>query len=161
MHSLSAEVRHSGSQEVLIVAVLYVKEHSDTPFWPQSLPFRVQQPPAAITFANFLHCSFLDRSNTANARLEGLTTDLHMTGNQYNTGLTMFFVGYILLEVIWNAPFLANCCGGCCIDENGSRGYITKGLEGLSKGRVSGRGERCCGSTNVRLMLCFHCLRRL
>ncbi|KAF2171851.1 hypothetical protein M409DRAFT_63405 [Zasmidium cellare ATCC 36951] len=46
--------------------------------------------------------SFLDRSNTANARLEGLTDDLHMTGNQYNTGLTMFFVGYILLEVIWN-----------------------------------------------------------
>jgi hypothetical protein len=46
--------------------------------------------------------SFLDRSNVANARLDGLTDDLHMTGNQYLTGLTMFFVGYILLEVIWN-----------------------------------------------------------
>lgn len=46
--------------------------------------------------------SFLDRSNVANAKLEGLTTDLHITGNQYLTGLTLFFVGYILLEVLWN-----------------------------------------------------------
>ncbi|KAK4994552.1 hypothetical protein LTR66_005441 [Elasticomyces elasticus] len=46
--------------------------------------------------------SFLDRSNVANARLDGLTKDLHMTGNQYLTGLTIFFVGYILFEVFWN-----------------------------------------------------------
>jgi len=46
--------------------------------------------------------SFLDRSNVANARLEGLATDLHMTGNEYLTGLTLFFVGYILFEVPWN-----------------------------------------------------------
>lgn len=46
--------------------------------------------------------SFLDRSNVANARLDGLADDLHMTGNQYLTGLTLFFVGYILLEVVWN-----------------------------------------------------------
>ena len=29
--------------------------------------------------------SFLDRSNVANARLDGLAIDLHMTGNQYAT----------------------------------------------------------------------------
>ncbi|KAH0159583.1 MFS general substrate transporter, partial [Aureobasidium melanogenum] len=46
--------------------------------------------------------SFLDRSNVANARLDGLTTDLHMTGNEYLTGLTLFFIGYISLEVVWN-----------------------------------------------------------
>ncbi|KAI9658303.1 MAG: hypothetical protein M1821_002436 [Bathelium mastoideum] len=46
--------------------------------------------------------SFLDRSNIANARLDGLTTDLHMTGNQYLTSLTLFFVGYVLFEVPWN-----------------------------------------------------------
>jgi MFS family permease len=46
--------------------------------------------------------SFLDRSNVANARLEGLIKDLHMTGNEYLTGLTVFFVGYISLEVVWN-----------------------------------------------------------
>lgn len=50
--------------------------------------------------------SFLDRSNVANARLDGLTDfapgGLYMTGNQYLTGLTVFFIGYILFEVIWN-----------------------------------------------------------
>ena len=46
--------------------------------------------------------SFLDRSNVANAKLDGLDADLHMTGNQYLTGLTVFFLGYILLEVFWN-----------------------------------------------------------
>ncbi|KAL5116387.1 hypothetical protein ACEQ8H_005735 [Pleosporales sp. CAS-2024a] len=46
--------------------------------------------------------SFLDRSNVANARIEGLTTDVHMTGNQYLTGLTLYFVGYVLLELPCN-----------------------------------------------------------
>lgn len=46
--------------------------------------------------------SFLDRSNVANAKLDGLTKDLHMTGNQYLTGLTLFFIGYIAFEVFWN-----------------------------------------------------------
>jgi len=46
--------------------------------------------------------SFLDRSNVANARLDGLTTDVRMTGDEYLTGLTVFFIGYIALEVFWN-----------------------------------------------------------
>ncbi|KAF2118298.1 MFS transporter [Lophiotrema nucula] len=46
--------------------------------------------------------SFLDRSNVANARLEGLTTDLKMTGNQYLTGLTLYFLGYVLFEIPCN-----------------------------------------------------------
>lgn len=46
--------------------------------------------------------SFLDRSNIANARIEGLTTDLHMTGNQYLTGLTLYFIGYVLFELPCN-----------------------------------------------------------
>lgn len=46
--------------------------------------------------------SFLDRSNVANARIEGLTTDLKMTGNQYLTGLTLYFVGYVLFEIPCN-----------------------------------------------------------
>ena len=46
--------------------------------------------------------SFLDRSNVGNARLEGLTTDLNMTGNQYLTGLTLFFIGYVLFEIPQN-----------------------------------------------------------
>ncbi|KAK5452709.1 hypothetical protein LTS15_006857 [Exophiala xenobiotica] len=43
--------------------------------------------------------SFLDRSNVGNARIEGLATDLHMTGDQYLTGLTLYFIGYVLFEV--------------------------------------------------------------
>ncbi len=44
--------------------------------------------------------SFLDRSNVANARIEGLTDDLDMTGNEYLTGLTLYFVGYVLFELV-------------------------------------------------------------
>ncbi|KAI1134713.1 MFS general substrate transporter [Hypoxylon sp. FL0543] len=46
--------------------------------------------------------SFLDRSNVGNARIEGLLTDVHMTGNQYLTGLTLYFVGYVLFEIPCN-----------------------------------------------------------
>lgn len=56
--------------------------------------------------------SFLDRSNVGNARIEGLVTDLHITGNQYLTGLTLYFIGYVLFEVpcniilkIWSPRF--------------------------------------------------------
>lgn len=43
--------------------------------------------------------SFLDRSNVANARIEGLATDLHITGNQSLTGLTLYFTGYVLFGI--------------------------------------------------------------
>lgn len=46
--------------------------------------------------------SFLDRSNVGNAKLEGLTQDLHMSGNQYLNGLTLYFVGYVLFEIPCN-----------------------------------------------------------
>lgn len=46
--------------------------------------------------------SFLDRANVANARLWSLDADLGLTDAQYLNGLTLFFVGYILLEVFWN-----------------------------------------------------------
>jgi MFS family permease len=34
-----------------------------------------------------------------NAKLDGLVTDLSMTGDQYLTGLTFYFIGYVLFEV--------------------------------------------------------------
>lgn len=64
--------------------------------------------------------SFLDRSNVANARVEGLASDLGMSklltlclhvgciltgalaGNQYLTGLTLYFIGYVLFEIPCN-----------------------------------------------------------
>jgi MFS family permease len=46
--------------------------------------------------------SFLDRSNVGNARIEGLVADLGISGNEYLTGLTLFFIGYVLFEVPCN-----------------------------------------------------------
>ena len=44
----------------------------------------------------------LDKSNLGNAKTDGLEKTLHMTGDQYNTVLSVFFVPYVL-----TAPFLA------------------------------------------------------
>ncbi|KAI0595725.1 major facilitator superfamily domain-containing protein [Biscogniauxia sp. FL1348] len=46
--------------------------------------------------------SFLDRSNVGNARIEGLLVDVNITGNEYLTGLTLYFVGYVLFEIPCN-----------------------------------------------------------
>ncbi|RPD60540.1 MFS general substrate transporter [Lentinus tigrinus ALCF2SS1-7] len=43
-------------------------------------------------------CSFLDRGNIGNAKLQGLTTQLNLTGDKYNIALTMYFVPYCLFE---------------------------------------------------------------
>lgn len=42
--------------------------------------------------------SFVDRGNIGNAKLQGLTTQLHLTGNQYNIALTMYFIPYCIFE---------------------------------------------------------------
>ena len=39
------------------------------------------------------------RINIGNAKIQGLTKDLNMTGVDYNIALFMFFILYILLEV--------------------------------------------------------------
>lgn len=43
--------------------------------------------------------SFLDRSNIGNAKLDGLTTDLHISNDNYLWTLTIYFFGYVLFEV--------------------------------------------------------------
>jgi MFS family permease len=43
--------------------------------------------------------AFLDRVNIANANSFNLTKDLGLTGVQYNTALTMFFIPYIIFEI--------------------------------------------------------------
>lgn len=43
--------------------------------------------------------AFLDRVNIGNAKIQGLTTELHMSGTQYNVASMILFVPYILLEV--------------------------------------------------------------
>ncbi|KAF9230452.1 major facilitator superfamily domain-containing protein [Melanogaster broomeanus] len=42
--------------------------------------------------------SFMDRGNIGNAKLDGLMTQLNLTGNKYNIALTMYFIPYSLLE---------------------------------------------------------------
>lgn len=46
--------------------------------------------------------SFLDRSNIGNAKIEGLTTELSIGGNQYLDTLTIYFIGYVLFEIPCN-----------------------------------------------------------
>ncbi|KAL3465085.1 major facilitator superfamily domain-containing protein [Aspergillus heterothallicus] len=43
--------------------------------------------------------SFLDRSNIGNAKIAGMSKDLHLRGHQYNIALTVFFFPYALFEV--------------------------------------------------------------
>ncbi|KAH9945336.1 MFS general substrate transporter [Epithele typhae] len=43
-------------------------------------------------------CSFLDRGNIGNAKLQGLTTQLNLTGDKYNIALTMYFIPYCIFE---------------------------------------------------------------
>ena len=43
--------------------------------------------------------AFLDRGNIGNAKIEGLSEDLHLTGGQYNWALTAFFFTYCAFEV--------------------------------------------------------------
>lgn len=77
-------------------------------------------PPLTILYL----LSFLDRSNVGNARLEGMADDINMcmfspcylgsyvrpdadddvriAGDQYLTGLTLYFIGYVLFEIPCN-----------------------------------------------------------
>ncbi|CAH0002847.1 unnamed protein product [Clonostachys byssicola] len=41
----------------------------------------------------------IDRANIGNAKIEGMVEDLGMTGVQYNTVLSIFFVPYVLFEI--------------------------------------------------------------
>jgi MFS family permease len=52
-------------------------------------------PPLLILFL----LAFLDRVNIGNAKIQGMTTELHMQGQDYNIALFIFFIPYILLEV--------------------------------------------------------------
>ncbi|KAI0173148.1 MFS general substrate transporter [Hypoxylon sp. FL1284] len=44
-------------------------------------------------------CSFLDRTNVGNARLYNLEDDIHITDEQYDQGLAVFYATYILSEI--------------------------------------------------------------
>lgn len=54
----------------------------------------------AVTILYLL--SFLDRSNVANAKVEGLAEATGMSDDAYLSGLTLFFLGYVLFEIPCN-----------------------------------------------------------
>ncbi|KAL4071129.1 major facilitator superfamily domain-containing protein [Scleroderma yunnanense] len=43
--------------------------------------------------------NYIDRSNVAAARLKGLEEDLHMTGQQFNTLISIMYIGYVLSQI--------------------------------------------------------------
>lgn len=43
--------------------------------------------------------AFLDRVNVSNANVYGMSEDLNMTGNKFNTALAIFFVPYVIAEI--------------------------------------------------------------
>lgn len=43
--------------------------------------------------------NYIDRNNYAAAKLQGLVESLHLVGDQYQTGLSILFVGYVLMQV--------------------------------------------------------------
>ncbi len=55
-------------------------------------------PPFSVVY--FL--AVLDRVNISNAKIYGMETALGLHGNQFNTALTVFFVPYILFEILSN-----------------------------------------------------------
>ncbi|KAI0331588.1 MFS general substrate transporter [Cubamyces sp. BRFM 1775] len=42
--------------------------------------------------------SYIDRANIGNAKVLGLANALHLTSNQYNWALSIFFIGYVIFE---------------------------------------------------------------
>ncbi|KAF4960799.1 hypothetical protein F66182_18252, partial [Fusarium sp. NRRL 66182] len=50
-------------------------------------------------FAFLYLLSHVDRTNLGNAKIEGMTADLGLVGNQYNVASTLFFIPYIIFEI--------------------------------------------------------------
>ncbi|KAF1912777.1 major facilitator superfamily domain-containing protein [Ampelomyces quisqualis] len=69
----------------------------------------------------YLFC-FIDRANIGNARLAGLEKDLKLTGYDYNSVLSVFYISYIIFEIPsnicckwigpgWFIPIISLCFG--------------------------------------------------
>ncbi|KAG0709585.1 MFS general substrate transporter [Suillus ampliporus] len=81
--------------------------------------------------------NYMDRGNVAAARLRGFEDDLNMTGNQFNTLISIFFVGYVLMQAPSNAfldrmkrpsVYLSSCmivCGAITLFTGAAQTYRT------------------------------------
>ncbi|KIK97995.1 hypothetical protein PAXRUDRAFT_9847 [Paxillus rubicundulus Ve08.2h10] len=80
--------------------------------------------------------NYLDRYSAAAARLSGLETDLHMSGHQFNTLISILYVGYVLMQIPSNmflssiqrpSVYLSVCVflwGICCIATGISQTFV-------------------------------------
>ncbi|KAI5984050.1 MFS general substrate transporter [Pisolithus albus] len=71
-----------------------------TPLTPKEesrLWFKVDLRLMPIIALMYLLC-FMDRGNIGNAKLDGLTTQLKLDGNQYNIALTLFFISFGIFD---------------------------------------------------------------
>ncbi|KAK0646669.1 major facilitator superfamily domain-containing protein [Cercophora newfieldiana] len=86
---------------------------------PRRLLLRIDSRILPLVCALYL-LAFLDRVNIANARAFGLESELHLSGIQFNTALTIFFIPYVLFEIPSNIllkragprVYLSACCFG-------------------------------------------------
>jgi hypothetical protein len=81
------------------VSILYLLSFLDRSNGNKQL---LHNPLLQLLYTSILHPLLTSCFLVANARLEGLTTDLGMTSNQYLTGLTLYFIGYVLFELPCN-----------------------------------------------------------
>lgn len=51
-----------------------------------------------LTYCFHLH-SYLDRNALANARVLGIEADLDLKGSEFNTCISVFFAGYLAIQV--------------------------------------------------------------
>lgn len=56
--------------------------------------------------------NYLDRNNIAAAKLAGLEKDLKLTGDQFQTSVSILFVGYLLMQGN-SSPFIASEVESC------------------------------------------------
>lgn len=117
--------------------------------------------------------STLDKSNIGNARVDGLTDDLHLNGNEFGNCVSLLFVTYVIFETPAalalkkiGPKYLFSLCyllfGVCCLCTSFVTGYssllATRMLTGLFESSIipcinvyltmlytrSEMGKRCC-----------------
>ena len=79
--------------EPSIVAI----DHADARRLTWKCDFRLLPPLFLVWFF-----PFIDRVNIGNARIQGLEKDLHLTGNQFNIALVVFFIPYSIFDALSN-----------------------------------------------------------
>lgn len=93
--------------------------------------------------------NYLDRNNIASARLAGLETDLNLTSSQYETSVSILFVGYLLMQSMTTHHFawLVLLTFSSPIQPVSQQNWQASALSSCSHVRVGSHLclHRCCG----------------